>query len=143
MCMVVYVGSGYPLPTLPWNAACPRLHVTELDVRGAPVRRRFTKPCVYYVGSHEMCGCGFSYGEYEGFEEEADLPQKRQSRRLLAEFLAVALQHQAEVELFACWYGDEAHEPEHRGRVRPVDLLQTRTFFRERELLIVSSASAA
>jgi hypothetical protein len=106
-------------------------------------RRHFTKPCVYYVGSHEMCGCGFQYGEYQGFEEEADLPQKRQSRRLLAEFLAVALQHQAAVELFACWDGDEEQEPEHRGRVRPADLLRARTFFRERELLIVSSGSTA
>jgi hypothetical protein len=90
-----------------------------------------------------MCGCGFQYGEYEGFEYEADLPQKQQSRRLLAEFLAFALQHQAEVELFACWDGDEVQEPEHRGRVCPADLLRARTFFRERELLIVSESSAA
>jgi hypothetical protein len=143
MCMVVYVASDYPLPTRAWDASCPRFHVTELDERGVPVRGRFTKPRVYYVGSHERCGCGFQFGEYEGFEAEDDLPQKQQSRRLLAEFLAVALQHQAEVELFACWSGDEGQEPEHRGRVRPADLLQTRTFFRERELLIVSEGSAA
>jgi hypothetical protein len=52
MCLVVYVASDYPLPILPWDAACPRFHVTELDERGAPVRRQFTKPCVYYVGLH-------------------------------------------------------------------------------------------
>jgi hypothetical protein len=96
---------------------------------------------VYYVGSHESCGCGFQYGEYAGFEEEADLPEKRESRRRLAGFLAVALQHQAEVEVFACWSGDEAAEPEHCGRVRPADLVGHRTFFRERELLVVSEAT--
>jgi hypothetical protein len=124
-----------------WDADCPRFHVTELDERGDPVRRHFNKPYVYYVGSHEGCGCGFQYGEYEGFEEESDLVQKQESRRLLTGFLANALQHQTAVELFACWDGDERHEPEHRGRVRPMDLLRSRTYFRERELLIVSETT--
>ena len=143
MCMMVYVASDYALPTLPWDATCPQFHVTELNERSVPVRRHFTKPCAYYIGSHEGCGCGFQYGEYEGFEDEADLPQKRESRRRLAEFLAVALQHQTQVELFACWDGDEGQEPEYRGQARPADLLQTRTFFRERELLIVSERIAS
>jgi hypothetical protein len=136
--MMVYVASDYPLPTLAWDAAHPGFYVTELSERDEPVRRHFTKPCVYYVGSHEGCGCGFQYGEYVGYEEEADLVQKQASRRRLAEFLAVALQHQAEVELFACWGGDEGAKAEYRERVRPVDLLRTRTFFREGEVLVVS-----
>lgn len=136
MCMMVYVASDYPLPALAWDQARPNFHVIELDDREEPVRCRFSKPYVYYVGSHEGCGCGFQYGEYTGFEE-ADLAQRQASRRCLAEFLAVALQHQLEVELFACWDGDQSAPPEHRGRLRPMDLIRDRTFFREKEFLVV------
>ena len=142
MCMMVYVASDYPLPTLAWDPSRRASTSPSCARQEEPVRRQFSKPCVYYVGSHEGCGCGFQYGEYEGFEEEADLPQKRGARHQLAEFLAVALQHQPEVELFACWDGDWATEPEHQGRVRPAELLGARTFFRERELLLVSETMA-
>src|SRR6266446_4942076 len=122
MCMLIYVASDYPLPTSAWDQGRPRFHVTELGDRDQPVRRQFSKPCVYYAGSHEGCGCGFQYGEYEGFEEDpAALAAARDSRGLLAEFLSVALQHQPAVELFACWDGDQGAPPEHRGRVRPAD----------------------
>lgn len=137
MCMMVYVASDYPLPTLAWDTTRPGFHVRELDECDEPVRQQFSKPCVYYVGSHEGCGCGFQYGEYEGCEEEADVVPSRQSRLRLTDFLTVALQHQSEVELFACWDGDQAAKPEYRERLRPGDLLRTRTFFRERELLVI------
>jgi len=138
MCLLVFIASDYELSTLPWEQAQPRFHVTELTERDEAVRRKFSKPHVYYAGSHEGCGCGFQYGEYEGYEEEADLPDKKNSRRRLAEYLAVALQHQTAVELFACWDGDQAVEPGHRSRIRPADLLQGRTFFQERELVVVA-----
>jgi hypothetical protein len=137
--MMIYVASDYPLPTLAWDETRPCFHVTELSARDEPVRRQFSKPCVYYAGSHERCGCGFQYGEYEGFEEDvAASAAARNSRQRLTEFLAMALQHQLAVELFACWDGDQAAEQEHRCRVRPADLVGNRTFFREKELLVVS-----
>src|SRR5947209_7661574 len=135
MCMMVYIASDYALPTTAWHKDRPHFHVTELAERDSPVRRQFLKPCVYYVGSHEGCGCGFQYGEYVGFEDEADLAIKRDSRRRLAKYLTLALQHQPEVELFACWDGDQAVTPEHRGRLCPADLLQGRTYFLEKEML--------
>ena len=138
MCILVFIASDNDLPTLPWSQAQPRFHVTELSERDEPVRSKFSKPHVYYAGSHEGCGCGFQYGEYEGYEEEADLPEKQTSRRRLAEYLAVALRHQPEVELFVCWDGDQATEPAHRSRIRPAELLQGRTYFQERELLVVA-----
>ncbi len=139
--MMVYLASDYPLPTLTWNEAHPAFYVTELDDRHQPVRGQFSKPCVFYAGSHEGCGRGFQYGEYEGFDREPeDLAAAQDSRRRLAEFLALALEHQSEVELFACWDGDQAAEPEHRGRVTPADLVRDRTYFREKELLTISEA---
>ena len=143
MCMMVYIASDYPLPTSAWDGARPGFHVAELSERDRPVRRRFSRPCVYYVGSHEGCGCGFQYGQYEGIEEDPEqLVAAKASRQRLSEFLAVALQHQSELELFACWDGDQAAEPEHRGRIRPSDLRGDRTHFREKELLTVGEDAA-
>ena len=95
---------------------------------------------------------GFQYGEYEfdcddddpsaNEESRRQLAANQDSRRRLVEFLAVALQHQPAVEVFACWSGDEAVPVELRGRVRPADLLRDRTFFRERELLVISEQDA-
>ncbi|OJW15622.1 MAG: hypothetical protein BGO49_15335 [Planctomycetales bacterium 71-10] len=158
MCMMVYVASDHPLPTSAWDEARPGFHVEELSKRDEAVRKQFSKPCIYYVGSHEGCGCGFQYGQYEELEqdreESAAVEESRrhlseflasaaveESRRHLSEFLATALQGQAEVELFACWDGDQAATPEHRGRMSPSDLLRDHAHFREKELLVVSEAA--
>ncbi len=144
MCMVVYIASDYALPTSAWDEARRRFYVTALSEGDEPVRRQFSKPCVYYVGSHEGCGCGFQYGEHEWLEEDpVALAAAQDSRRCLVEFLSVALQHQPTVELFACWSGDEAAPPEHHGTARPLDLIRGRTFFRERELLVMSEVNAS
>jgi hypothetical protein len=136
---MVYVASDYALPTLTWDEARPSFHVEELAERDQAVRRQFSKPCVYYVGSHEGCGCGSQYSASEGIDEDpSELSAAIDSRRRLSEFLAVALQHQQEVELFACWDGDQSAEPEHRNRLRPADLIRTRTDFHEKELLVLT-----
>ncbi|WP_165223088.1 hypothetical protein [Aquisphaera insulae] len=141
--MMVYVASDYPLPTSAWDETRPCFYVEELSDRDKSVRGQFSKPCIYFVGSHEGCGCGFQYGQYEGLEEDLEqLAAARESRRRLSEFLAVALQHQPEVELFACWDGDQSATPDYRGRMRPSDLLRDRTHFREKELLLVSGDPA-
>jgi hypothetical protein len=44
--------------------------------------------------------------------------------------------------VYACWDGDEGLPPDHTGRVRPSELVGSRTFFRERELLVVSEQDA-
>ena len=71
MCMMVYIASDCLLPTSAWDETRPSFHVRELVERDEPVRRQFSKPHVYYVGSHEGCGCGFQYGQYAGFEDDA------------------------------------------------------------------------
>jgi hypothetical protein len=142
MCMMIYIASDYRLPTSSWSKARPCFYVEALSERDERVRRQFTKPWIYFVGSHEGCGCGFQYGQYVGFEDDADsLAAARDSRKRLAEFLAAALQHQSEVELFACWDGDQAAEPSRRGRMRPDSLLLDRAFFHEKQFLAVSNGT--
>src|SRR5687768_14542572 len=125
MCTVVYVASDCALPTVAWDQARPRFHVEEVGGADHPVRGQFSKPHVYYAGSHEHCGCGFQYGEHEGVEE-SDLADKVESRWRLAEYLADALKHQAAVEVYSCWSGDEGEPVEHRGRIRPSALVRER-----------------
>jgi hypothetical protein len=140
MCIMIYIASDQPLPTAAWDPSRRRFQLTELSEGDEPVRRQFSKPCVYLARSHEGCGCGFQYGEYEeDDEDDTDLTAKRVSRRQLADFLTAALQKQPEIELFACWDGDQAAPAEHRERLRPADLVRERTFFREKELLVVSN----
>lgn len=141
--MMVYIASDGPLPTSAWDEARPSFYVADLSDRDEPVRRQFSRSYVYYVGSHEGCGCGLEYGQYEEYEEDSEqLAGARESRRRLSEFLAAALRHQPTIDLFACWDGDQEAEPDHRGRMRPSDLLRDRAHFREKELLAVSEDAA-
>lgn len=136
MCLVVFIGSDYALPTIAWDERQPGFHVTELGERDEPVRKQFSKPCVYYLGSHEQCGCGFQCDTMH--EDAAALAAKRESRRRLVEFVEVALQHQSAVELFACWDGDQAAAAQHRERLRPRELLK-REAFQEKEFLLITN----
>src|SRR5260370_30647533 len=122
MGMVVHLASDYSLPKSCWAPARRCFHVVEVAERDQPVRRQFSKPHVYYAGSHEGCGCGFQYGEYEEEEEDAaTLAAAQDSRRRLGEFLSVALQHQTPVEVFPCWNGADADPPEHPWGLRPAE----------------------
>src|SRR6266446_6699287 len=109
MCMLVYLASVRPLPLIPWDAAQPAFHVTELPEERDAVRGQFTLSYAYYAGSHEGCGCGFQYGEYElddpDADELAELERNKRSRARLAEYLQSSLATVPVVELYACWDG--------------------------------------
>jgi hypothetical protein len=137
---MVYVASDLPLPTSEWDERRPDFFVTDLPKPDAPVRRWFSKSLVYYVGSHEGCGCGFQVGQY-GEDDPAGLEARDRSRRALAEFLTAALQTQGGLELYACWDGDQSIAPESRRRTCPADLLRDGVYFREKEMLEVTARS--
>ncbi|HYH63770.1 MAG TPA: hypothetical protein VD866_03635 [Urbifossiella sp.] len=144
MCMVVFVASDYPLPTWPWDQTRPAFHVTEVTDPADSIRQRFTKPYVFYAGSHEGCGCGFHYGPYGGGDPDAAVePVVADCRRRFGDYLAVALQHQSEVEVYACWSGDEEAPAEYHDRATPAELGMGEVYVRERELVIVSDAAAS
>ncbi len=142
MCMLAYLASAKPLPLIPWSAEQPAFHVTQLPDDRAEVRRQFSLPHVYYAGSHEKCGCGFQYGEYElddpDADELAEIERNKQSRARLADYLQSALKDVPRVELYACWDGDESLPREHEATVCPQALIEERPFFRERELVVVT-----
>jgi hypothetical protein len=142
--MMVYLASVRPLPLIPWDAARPAFHITELPEGRDAARSQFTLAHAYYAGSHEGCGCGFQYGEYELDDpdagELAELARHKESRARLAQYLQSALAVVPVVELYACWDGDEGLRREYSDRILPQSLVTDRTFFRERELLLVSES---
>jgi hypothetical protein len=66
---------------------------------------------VYYIGSHEGCGCGFSYDQ-EFDKNDKDIDDRKKSVFKFNELLRDILSKSDECEVFLCWGGDEAEKPE-------------------------------
>lgn len=130
MCLMVWLGSANPLvgvsPPEVSEAPLGELYVKP-EPADAPVRVQFVQPYVYYVGSHQGCGCGFRSPqlELEGFElvaevlpllsallddERSDFLDEQRSRELLSALVRSAL-CEGDVEVFSCWAGDEGKAP--------------------------------
>ena len=76
MCICVFLGSDVRVPTSDWSEEDPHFHVQEwADGLGA-VKRHFSKAYVYYLASHEGCGCGFEWDAREGMRELEECAQE-------------------------------------------------------------------
>ena len=112
--MVLYAAADAPLQELPESD--PPAPLSARPIRGAEeaVRPHFSKPHIYFLGSHTGCSCGFQYGPY--VEEDSE---GRESVRRLRAYLADAVQRTGSVEVYACWDGEEAEPVEQREVVTP------------------------
>jgi hypothetical protein len=143
MCLTVYLAADRPLPLIPWNEHARGFHVAELTgEKDEAVRGQFTKPYVYYAGSHTICGCGFNYGQYPDAEDDsAELALKARSLRDMRAYLVKAVEDGGTIELFSCWEGDQAAAAEYRREIVP-DAIEVDSFgFREKELMVVRRAA--
>ncbi len=139
MCLVIYLAADRPLPLIPWNEHARGFHVTELaGEKDEGVRDQFSKPYVYFAGSHTICGCGFNYGQYPDAEDDPEeLVLKTKTLNDMSEYLAGAVEDGGTIELFACWDGDQAAAVEYRREIVP-DTIRLEGFgFREKELTVV------
>jgi hypothetical protein len=139
MCLAVYLAADRPLPLIMWNESARGFHVTELDgERDEPVRRQFTKPHVYYAGSHLICGCGFNYGQDpEAEDDPEELALKAKTLSDLSDYVARAVGDGETIQLFACWEVDQAAPPEHRRELTPEAFRSEGFVFEEKELIMV------
>ena len=110
MCLVAYIAAAGELPTLEWNHEIPAFHVKNFDDGIAKVRGHFRLPFVYYLGSHEGCGCGFNRGSAS---EPHQLEAVRQTLAALSRYLQAAVSQVGTIELYTCWNGDEGDASEH------------------------------
>ena len=107
MCLAVYLASDRALPEVAWNAKSPAFYLEPVSASEG-VRKQFAHAHVYYAGSHEGCGCGFS----KDGESGEDLVRCQQNYVALARVTGDAISRGANVQLFTCWEGDQGCEPE-------------------------------
>lgn len=142
--MTIYLAAEGPLSFVEWQADAPSFYLAELTTENDDlVRVQFTSSHVYFAGSHSHCGCGFNYGRIAKFERDPEeMARKHRSLAAMSEYLAHEIGRVGEIELFACWDGDQAADPEIRRDLTPDTLLGERFFFYEKELSIVREDAA-
>ena len=136
MCMAVYLAAEVEPPLVAWDRARPAFTVMELSSKlDHAVRAQFTKPHVVYVGSHEGCGCGFSYGQYPFLQNDGDETENRRDVAALVSYVARLLDTVGEVEIFSCWEGDQGTQADAQRTVRLSEIGGDAFRFGEKELL--------
>ncbi|MDR2189498.1 MAG: hypothetical protein LBE62_15855 [Azonexus sp.] len=130
MCLAVYVASDVPLPESSKHAPAFYLESVPLSEK---VRRQFRLAHVYYAGSHEGCGCGFS----KDGRDSQELEQCQQNYRSLAEVLSPVVREGAQVQLFTCWEGDQSTNPETTDIITVEQLVEPKFELQQLSLLTI------
>jgi hypothetical protein len=131
MCLSVHVATAAPLAVGVWNPEA-RAFYLEMVPEDAPIRDRFSLPLVYVVGSHLGCGCGF-----QKYENDDERDKTHANYTALAGVIRDVLSSSSSVEVFTCWEGDHAHEPELLESVSVSEFLLPEFELKERQLLRV------
>lgn len=134
--MMLYIASDRPVPLVAWNDGAPSFNVSKLNENSKAVRQRFSKPHIYYLGSHQGCSCGFSYGR-DTYDEEEESAARESVRRLSA-YLAQAIEIAGPLELYSCWDGDQEDEPQFRDSITPNEIGGDAFWFRERQFITLT-----
>ncbi len=136
--MVYYLGTDGAAPlTSPWSKTAPAFHVADLDgPESEHVKKKLPHRRLVYLGSHEGCGCGFrNYRDgylMAGDAEEKDVLADHEA---LAAYLSALSPSASPIQIFGCWSGDESDPVEHFRDISPLDVLDPKFGFREREIL--------
>ena len=142
MCLAVYIATDRPAPAVPWDEARPAFNTQPLTDTEHAVRARFRRANVMYLGAHTGCACGFSYGTRTASNAKPDeVAAARESTASLRRYLERLLQSETEVELFACWEGDQGKSEIARRVVAPGHFGGDEFEFVEREFLVVQGHS--
>jgi hypothetical protein len=126
MCYAVYIGTDQPLATSEWREKDCLCYLTELAEKDHPARQHFSKPYVYYAGSHLGCSCGFFHNSMVFTDDPAmmtEYEKTQNSTRALIALLEQALQQASTVEGFVTWEGNQALAPVRRLTLAPSALL--------------------
>jgi hypothetical protein len=132
--MVVYVGSGLPLPLIPWRESERAFNVTELTEHEEPVRTHFKVANVRQAGSHTQCGCGFNEWRDTGDEVQEIWGRSDEANTSIAKLVSYLREHRVE-SIYSCWSGDEGKHRLLARRMKPEGLAEPYFQFQERELL--------
>lgn len=102
MCMAVYLATSHPLPQAERSPLTLEPAVPETAER---LRKHLKLPHLYFVASHEGCGCGFVPDRGEATDEECSLRQASvDALRALAKEAAAL----GDAQLLVTFDGEEA-----------------------------------
>jgi hypothetical protein len=113
MCYAIYIASDKPLKTIPWDENDRKLNVNKLDPKDNIIKRIFSKPHIYYIGSHLNCGCGFFYESSlaRNCDEKEVAKQVKKSQEELKRYIIRSLGKSKEIELYVTWEGEKEQGP--------------------------------
>jgi hypothetical protein len=113
MCYEIYIASDKPLKTIHWDEKNRKLNVNKIDPKDEIIRKVFSKPHIYYIGSHLKCGCGFFYESSLTLDcdEREVARQVNQSQEELKEYIRQSLGKSKEIELYVSWEGEKEKGP--------------------------------
>jgi hypothetical protein len=113
MCYAIYIASDKPLKTIPWDENDRKLNVNKLDPKDNIIKRIFSKPHIYYIGSHLNCGCGFFYESSlaRNCDEKEVAKQVKKSQEELKKYIIRSLGKSKEIELYVTWEGEKEQGP--------------------------------
>ena len=128
MCYAVYLGTDVGLQVSEFNVNKPDFYIGEIDkLKEGAVRNQFTKRNVYYIGSHEGCGCGFVFQDSDAREEsgqEEKFGDNKKSVKNFCDLIRSVLSQSDDCEVFLCWEGNQADVPENEEVVK-VDFFES------------------
>ena len=120
MCLALYLFTDNPVDEVAFDKSNPACYVRQITEREQAVKRWVAdKANIYYVGSSQGCGCGWSPA-YES-DEESEAADKAKDREIL--FKILQLGDYLGSHLIACWEGDQGEELE---RQEPLDISKIR-----------------
>lgn len=128
MCLQLYLAASESLPLVAWDERAPGVSVSGLHPRSLDVKARFDLPHVYYVGSYQGCGCGF----IKKYSDELD--QVLDDYTTLAAYVRAARERDVELQIYACWGGEEFAACESRQIIEQAVLLNEDFEFEEKAL---------
>jgi len=144
MCFQLYAGTITPIPRRDFNKDAPALSVVSLAKEEEPIRARFTKPEVQYIGSTSSCGCDFPHlifqnGGWPAEPLELKDPEGIASHQRNREALVTVLRETGEqaIELYGIWNGNFS-EPKIREDISLQDLLHPEFCFKEQGFCTVT-----
>ena len=137
MCQLLFLASDHPLPEIPWNPEARGFHVRRATVDEDSVRAHLTKSHVYYVGSHEGCGCGFSVADLpiEDQFDQWNYDASLQNVASLREYLLENLGPFSAVEIYVAWNGNITRRPKRRQSLAIAAISET-TFLADQPMLV-------
>jgi len=126
MCFAIYIGTDIPLATSAWSKDQRKVYLSDLAEKDEAARQHFSKPYVYYAGSHLQCSCGFFHNSMV-FTDDPEMmrayEETQQSARALVSILEQVIDQTETVEVFVTWEGRQAEAPTRRLLFAPSALL--------------------